>query len=139
MTKPNLRVTIRTPRETVVDEDVAAMRVPTKSGHVGLRPRGEPSVLAVEAGLVLLHGHSGMRYAGTAGGLLHSSGQSVSLLTPLAVVGGDVDSVSEQLEALLSEPSDEMEVRQTLGRLETRIRKELVQGEEHASSELPKS
>ncbi|MCA9137209.1 MAG: hypothetical protein KDB00_10630 [Planctomycetales bacterium] len=135
MTKPTLHVTIRTPRVTVVDEEVVSMRVPTKSGHVGLRPRGEPTVLAVEAGLVLLRSHGGMRYAGTAGGLLHTSGQSASLLTPLAVVGDDVDSVSRQLDELLSEPSDEMEVRRTLGRLETRIRHELVQGDDRSGPE----
>ena len=54
MTKQQLHVTIRTPRETVVDQDVASLRVPTQSGQVGLRPRGEPSVLAVEAGLIVL-------------------------------------------------------------------------------------
>jgi len=125
-----LHVTIRTPRETMVDQEVAALRVPTQSGHVGLRPRAEPSVLAVETGLILLRGSSGMRYAATAGGLLHTSGESASLLTPLAVVGDDVDSVSRQLDALLSAPSEEMEVRRTLGRLETRILQELSQGDE---------
>ena len=57
-------------------------------------------------------------------------GESASLLTPLAVVGDDVESVSRQLDALLSEPSEEMEVRRTLGRLETRILQELRQGDE---------
>lgn len=130
MTKQALRVTIRTPREIVVDQDVAAVRVPTKTGHVGLRPRGEPSVLAVEAGLVLLRLPGGMRYAGTAGGLLHTSSETASLLTPLAVVGDDVESVSRQLDELLSAPSEEMEARRTLGKLETRIRQELGQGDE---------
>ncbi len=44
-----------------------------------------------------------MRYAGTAGGLLHTNSESASLLTPLAVVGDDVESVSRQLDALLTE------------------------------------
>ena len=130
MTKQQLHVTIRTPRETVVDQDVASLRVPAQSGQVGLRPRGEPSVLAVEAGLIVLRLAGGMRYAGTAGGLLHTSGAAASLLTPLAVVGDNVESVSRQLDALLSAPSEEMEVRRTLGRLETRILQELGQGEE---------
>jgi hypothetical protein len=70
-----------------------------------------------------------MRYAGTAGGLLHTGVESASLLTPLAVVGDDVESVSRQLDALLSEPSEEMDARRTLGRLETRILHELSQGD----------
>ncbi|MEX2187011.1 MAG: hypothetical protein WD875_09470 [Pirellulales bacterium] len=130
MTRPMLHAIIRTPSATVVDQDVAALRVPTQTGQVGLRPRGEPTVLAVEAGLIVLRLNGGNRYAGTAGGLLHTSGDSASLLTPLAVVGDDMESVSRQLDALLSAPSEEMEARRTLGRLETRILRELRQGEE---------
>lgn len=134
MTQQTLHVTIRTPSATVVDQDVAALRVPTHSGQVGLRPRGEPSVLAVEAGLIVLRLKSGVCYAGSAGGLLHTNGESASLLTPLAVVGDDVESVSRQLDVLLSASSEEMEVRRTLGRLETRILQELRQGEEPTGS-----
>lgn len=138
MTRQKLHVTIRTPSETVVDQDVAALRVPTQTGQVGLRPRCEPSVLAVQAGLIVLRLNGGNRYAGTAGGLLHTSGQSASLLTPLAVLGDDVQSVSSQLDALLSAPSEEMEVRHTLGRLETRILHELGQGDELTGSDTGK-
>ncbi len=134
MTKPKLHVTIRTPSETVVEQDVAGLRVPTQSGQVGLRPRGEPSVLAVEAGLIVLRLNGGMHYVGSAGGLLHYNGELASLLTPLAVAGEDVESVSRQLDALLSEPSEEMEVRRTLGRLESRILQELHEGDEHTGS-----
>jgi len=122
-----LRVMIRTPRETVVDQNVSSMRVSTQSGQVGLRPRGEPNVLAIEAGLIVLRLENGMKYVGTAGGLLHADGESASLLTPLAVVGDDVESVSQELETLLSTPNEEMEVRQMLGRLEGRILSELRQ------------
>ncbi len=130
MIKRALHVTIRTPSETVFDQDVAALRVPTQTGHVGLRPRGEPTVLAVEAGLIVLRLGDNTRYAGTAGGLLHANNETASLLTPLAVVGDDVESVSRQLDALLSAPGEEMEVRQMLGRLEKRILQELGQGDE---------
>ncbi len=129
MTQTTLRAIVRTPSETIVDQHVAALRIPTQTGQVGLRPRGEPTVLAVEPGLILLRTAGGHRYAGTAGGLLHTNGQSASLLTPLAVVGDDAESVSRQLDALLSAPSEEMEARRTLGRLETRILQELHQGE----------
>lgn len=130
MSKQELHVTVRTPTETVVDRDVVALRVPTHTGQVGLRPGSEPTVLAVEAGLIVLRFGSGTQYVGIAGGLLHTDGRSASLLTPLAVAGKDVDSVSRQLDALLSAPSEEMEVRRTLGRLETHILQELNQGEE---------
>lgn len=134
MARQTLQVIIRTPSETVLDQEVTALRVPTQTGQVGLRPRGEPSVLAVEAGLIVLRLKGGMRYAGTAGGLLHTSGGAASLLTPLAVVGDDVKSVSRQLDALLSTPSEEMEVRRTLERLETHILQELHHGQEPGGS-----
>lgn len=130
MIRQTLHAIIRTPSETVVEQDVAALRVPTHTGQVGLRPRSEPTVLAVEAGLIVLRLNGGNRYAGTAGGLLHTDGTSASLLTPLAVVGKDVEAVLQRLDELLAVPSEEMEVRRTLGRLETRILQELRQAEE---------
>jgi F0F1-type ATP synthase epsilon subunit len=133
MARDLLHVIIRTPRETVLETECHSIRVPTQTGQVGLRPRSEASVLAVEAGLILLSQPQGTRYAGTAGGLLRNHGNEVSLLTPLAVSGDDVESVSRQLDQLLSVPSEEMEVRQALGRLETRILQEVQQGDGEAS------
>jgi F0F1-type ATP synthase epsilon subunit len=132
MNKEVLHVTIRTPRSVVLDQDARSLRVPTRTGQVGLRPRGEPTVLAVEAGLIVIRLPGGTRYAGTAGGLLHADGRRASLLTPLAVVGESVDSVSRQLDDLLAAPGEEMEVRHTLGRLESRIVQELRYGDEPA-------
>ena len=130
MSRQQLHMIIRTPSETVVDQDVVAVRVPTQTGQVGVRPRGEPSVLAVEAGLVVLRWKGGVRYAGTAGGLLHSNGRTASLLTPLAVVGNDVEALSDQLDALLQAPSQAMDVRHAMERLERQILRELRQGDE---------
>lgn len=127
-----LKVTIRTPGDTIFEGEVVSLRAPTHTGQVGLRPGAEASVLAIESGLVVLRTTSSTKYAGIAGGLLHTDGSTASLLTPLAVVGDDVDSISQQLDALLAAPSEEMEVRRTLGRLETRILQEL-RGEEATS------
>ncbi|KAA5546244.1 hypothetical protein FYK55_04985 [Roseiconus nitratireducens] len=125
MSTRTLTVTIRTPLETVYQEDVSAMRVPTESGQVGLRPRMEPGVLAVEPGLISLRIDDQERYAGTAGGLLRVDRQRAQLLSPLAVIGDDVGAVAEQLDHLLSQPSEELEVRRTLDRLQTRLLQEL--------------
>lgn len=121
----SMKTTIRTPSETVFEGDVISLRVPTHTGLVGLRPRAEPSVLAVEAGLIILKTERGTKYAGTAGGLLHTNRQMSSLLTPLAYIGNDVESVSRQLDLLLATPSEEMDVRHTLTRLQTRILQEI--------------
>ena len=135
MTHPQtLKVTIRTPGEIVFEGEIVSLRVPTHTGQVGLRPRAERSVIAVEAGLIVLKMERDVKYAGTAGGLLHTDGLKSSLLTPLAIVGSNVESVSRQLDALLSAPSQEMEIRHTLGRLETRILQEVRQGDETRST-----
>ena len=138
MSRSMLKVLIRTPTETILDLEVASIRVPTQTGQVGLRPRGEPNVMAFEAGLIVLRSKIGTRYAGTAGGMLHADRDSVSLLTPLAVSGEDVESVKRQIDALLATPTEEMEVRRTMGRLETRIIQELQQGEIRTATELGK-
>lgn len=130
-----LRVALRTPSETVMDEEFDSVRVPTQSGQVGLRSRVEPTVLTVQAGLIVLRGKSGTRYAGTAGGLLRTDGKVVTVLTPLAVVGRDVASVSRQIDQLMELPSEEMEVRRTLGRLENRILQELQHPESSVVAE----
>ena len=126
MTHPRaLQVTIRTPSNTAYEGEVLSLRVPTHTGQVGLRPKSEPAVLAVDAGLIVLKTDRGTKYAGTAGGLLHTDGKQVGLLSPLAVVGDDVASVTEQLNTLISTPHEEMEVRHALGRLESQILQEL--------------
>jgi F0F1-type ATP synthase epsilon subunit len=125
-----LHVVIRTPREVVLEHNVASLRVPTQTGQVGLRPRCEPAVLAIEPGLILLRRNGDFRYAGTAGGLLRCTGEEANLLTPLAVIGDVLEQVQAELEQALSEPSEEMEVRSALTRLETNILQELHRGEQ---------
>jgi F0F1-type ATP synthase epsilon subunit len=91
-------------------------------------------VLAIEAGLIMLRVDGRGSFAGTAGGLLHTTKDTASLLTPLAVFGEDVQSVTRKLDALLAAPNEELDIRQTLGRLETRILQELQQSEDGAGS-----
>jgi F0F1-type ATP synthase epsilon subunit len=143
MAPRHLHVTIRTPREVVLDTDAASLRVPTQTGQVGLRPRSEPTIVAVEPGLIVVRrdgvAPSGkFHYAGTAGGLLHCDGESVTLLTPLGVAGDDLASVTAALHKAMDEPTVETEIRQTLGRLETRILQEL-HGEDRSSPRGPAS
>ncbi len=123
----SLHLVIRTPREVVVECDVVSLRVPTESGQVGLRPRCEPVVLAVEPGLIVFRLSNSTRYAGSAGGLLYCDGQKASLMTPMAVVGDELATVLEELDKTLSAPSAEQDVRTTLKTLEQNILEELQQ------------
>jgi F0F1-type ATP synthase epsilon subunit len=119
------RFTVRTPHEVVLETDALSVRVPTETGQVGLRPRSEPAVLAVEASLVLVQTAAGTLFVGTAGGLLTCDGRQATLLTPLAVVGEEERSLLAELDRVLGEPSEEMEVRTSLERLEGRILREV--------------
>jgi F0F1-type ATP synthase epsilon subunit len=130
MAKATLHFVIRTPQDIVLECDLSSVRVPTETGQVGLRPHGEPTVLAVEPGLIMVRQHDMVRFAGTAGGLLHSDGAVAHLLTPMAVIGDALATVLEALDRALAVPSAEQEARALLGRLEKNIILELHGGDE---------
>lgn len=125
MSDERLRFIVRTPHDVVIDTLVTSARVLTETGHVGLRIRMEPLVLAVEAGLVLLRTDYGVAFVGSAGGLLSSDGRQATLLTPLGVTGSDAAAVQLALDRALAEPGAEQKVRATLDKLEGRILTEL--------------
>ena len=124
-----LLLIVRTPHEDVYQRHVRSIRVPTETGHVGLRPRTEPTVLAVEAGVVNIRSAEGDvaadTFIGTAGGLLICKTSLVTLLTPIALVGHDEDAVVKQIDELVQQPNSELEARATLSKLEGHILNEL--------------
>ena len=134
-----LKLVVRTPREIILERDVSSIRVPTETGQVGVRPRAEPFVLAVEPGLVLVRRNETLLFVGTAGGLLRCDSASASLLTPLAVSGDDEDAVLDALEAALAQPSMEMEARATLGKLQSSILRELRSGRKEQIRQVKES
>lgn len=122
MDKRGFQFTIRTPHETALFLEVRSVRIPTETGQVGLREHAEPTVIAVEPGLVLAHTmESETVFAGTAGGLLLCDGMQALLLTPLAVAGIDHDTIVQQLRAAVDEPNEEMRARAMLEKLEEEI------------------
>jgi F0F1-type ATP synthase epsilon subunit len=120
-----LQLVIRTPYEVVFDQRVRAARVPTESGQVGLRPREEPLLLAVEPGLILLSPSEGLRFAATAGGLLEGGRERSVLYTPFAAVSEQEEEVLASLDQALATPDSEIAARRRLGELEERIVEEL--------------
>jgi F0F1-type ATP synthase epsilon subunit len=121
----HLRLVIRTPHEVVLDAPVQAVRVPTETGQVGLRPREEPLMLAVEPGLVVVRTEHGVRFAATAGGLLDGGRERVVLHTPFAVTDEREADVLAALDRALATPDSEIAARRRLGELERRIVHEL--------------
>ncbi len=119
-----LHFCIRTPHGAALELDVEGARFPTPTGLVGLRPRGEPMVTAVEPGLIVLRMGGGTRFAATAGGLLEAGREQAVCYTPFAAVGEDADAMIEALERALQTPDSEVAARRTLGELEERIARE---------------
>ena len=120
---------IRTPHEVILETSVRSARVPAETGQVGLRPRTESTVLAVEAGVIhvsrIAAGSAIESFIGTAGGLLMCDRNTATLLTPLAVVGDSERAIEEQLDDLMHQPGSELEARAALSKLEGHILSEL--------------
>ena len=127
MNDTHLRLIIRTPHEVLFDGDVRSVRVRTDTGHVGIRHRMEPVVLAIESGLVIVRTDRGVELVGSAGGLLVWDGSEATLFTPLGVAGTDPTVIQQELDRALAEPGSELAVRATFGKLERRILTELRQ------------
>jgi F0F1-type ATP synthase epsilon subunit len=124
-----LHVVVRTPREVVAALDVRSLRVPTDTGLVGIRPRAEATVTSIEPGLVLARTAQGMRFIGTAGGLLRADALEAVLLTPLAVFGDDAAAVVAAVDTALAGPDPERELRLAIERLETGLLREIRGGD----------
>jgi F0F1-type ATP synthase epsilon subunit len=119
-----LELVIRTPREITLDERVSSVRVPSETGQLGIRPRGEPLLTALEPGLVVFRMGAELRVAGTVGGLMMSDRDRCEIFTPFAVVGTE-DEVIAALEQQGRDPEPELEARRRLGELEQRIVREI--------------
>lgn len=120
-----LRLVIRTPHSAVVDSDVDAARVPTRTGQLGLRPRQEPFITVVDSGLVVLEAGAERLFAATAGGLLRAGRSAALLVTPFAVTGADGAEVLAALDEAYAIPDSELVTRRRLSELEQRIVQEL--------------
>jgi F0F1-type ATP synthase epsilon subunit len=120
-----LQFSILTPHAAVFEGPIEAARLSTETGLVGIRPRAEPMLLAVEPGLALLRVDGQMRFAATAGGLFEGDREHGILYTPYATVGGDADAMIEALDLALQTPDSELAARRRLGELEEKIAREL--------------
>jgi F0F1-type ATP synthase epsilon subunit len=125
MHRRKLHLVVRTPHSIVVEEDVLSLRVPTESGQVGIRPRGEPSVTPIEPGLAIARGEDHLLFLATAGGILRSEASVAVLLTPVAFVGSDPAEVLRASAAASAGPDPERELRQAIERLEAGMLREL--------------
>lgn len=120
---------VQTPHEVVWRSSVHAIRVLTETGQVGLRRRTEPTVMAIEAGVInvrsTIEDKGADHFVGTAGGMLICDVNRVTLLTPIAVVGRDEVGITKELQKVINQPNSEMGARAALSKLEGHIVSEL--------------
>ncbi|MGR9089788.1 MAG: hypothetical protein ACU85U_04310 [Gammaproteobacteria bacterium] len=127
-----LQLLIRTPRETVLDERVRGLRIPTESGQVGIRRGAEPILLVVEPGLIVIRSDDADSFAATAGGLFECDVERCVLYTPFAVTGAEDADVLATLDRALATPDGELATRRRLDELEQRIVREIGHREPRA-------
>lgn len=129
MTARPLHVVVRTPRGVVAALDALSLRLPAETGQVGIRPRAEATVIPIEPGLVLARTADGLRFVATAGGLVRTAPFAAVVLTPVAVFGDDATSVVAAIDAALAGPDPEHDLRDAIRRLETRLRRQVREGD----------
>jgi F0F1-type ATP synthase epsilon subunit len=114
----SIELIVRTPHAEVLRRSVLSLRVPTETGSVGLLPRAERAVIAIEPGLVIAREPARQLLVATAGGLLRVEPHVVTLLTAIAIVGQDPAGVKAAMDGLMSQPSAESELRRRIDTLE---------------------
>ncbi len=132
----SLQLIVKTPQSVVIDTEASSIRVLTETGHVGIRPRMEDVILAIEAGLVIMNRDDTPLFLGTAGGLLTCERSVVTILTPLAVSETSEEAVMRELQNQLERPSAELEVRTTINNIQTGILSELNEDRKRRRQQL---
>ncbi len=120
-----LALSVRTPHGLMFERALTSARIPVATGQVGLRPRMETSILAVESGLMLFRCGETTWFAASAGGLLRTTRVACVVFTPFAVVDSSPEAVLELLAQAVHDPASELEAHHRLEELEQRIIKEL--------------
>lgn len=124
-----LRLVVRTPQQCVLDRALVSVRVPTESGQLGLRARGEALVSVVEPGLIVLRTAEATRhYVASSGGPLRMLGSRCELYTAFAVSGARDDELLRALDRALTAPDSELATRRRIEQLEQQILREARDG-----------
>ncbi len=101
-----IRLTVRTPQDTVFDDEVEEVVLPLSDGWIGILPGHAEFVARLMAGnfVIRLVGHE--RHGATVGGTMRVRGDRALILTGAATIDHDFDQlesdVSEQFERSIS-------------------------------------
>ena len=86
-----MRFKLVTPEKTLVDADVEAVYATTADGEVGILPRHVPLLSALDIGMLRFVRDGQPTPAAVMGGMLHTDGQEVIVLSESAELGDDID------------------------------------------------
>ena len=137
----SLHLTIVTPERQIFDEQVDMVTATTREGEIGILPHHTDLVAQIVAGeLRIKQGDHTINMA-TGSGLLHVTGNQVSLMTDLAEQAEHIDAEKAEeararAKAALEEKLSDEEYAATLGVLEKSLAQLKVKRRHHSTTQL---
>jgi len=86
-----LRLEIVTPRATVFSEDVEMVTLPVAEGQIGVYPHHLRVITLVVPGELIVSQGNAERFLAVGEGLVHITGEKVSILTDMAIPAEKID------------------------------------------------
>ncbi len=86
-----LKLEIVTPEGVAYSEDVHMVTLPALEGQLGVLPHHVPLMTQVVPGEMIVRAAAGETFLAIGGGLVHITGDRVSLLTDMAVAAESID------------------------------------------------
>jgi F-type H+-transporting ATPase subunit epsilon len=87
----SLKLTIVTPAAVVYSMDVQMVTLPAVDGQIGVLPHHVPLLTRVVPGEIIVRANGQDEYVAVGGGLVEVTGDSVSIVTDMAVAAKDID------------------------------------------------
>jgi F-type H+-transporting ATPase subunit epsilon len=91
-----LKLEIVTPAAVTYSEDVSMVTLPTVEGQIGVYPHHIPLLTRIEPGEIIVRKSGGDDFIAVGGGLVEITGNSVSIVTDMAVAAKDIDAAKAE-------------------------------------------
>jgi len=91
-----LKLEIVTPAGVIYSQDVTMVTLPAAGGELGIYPHHVPLLARIEPGEITVHKGGGEDYLAIGRGLAEITGDSVSIVTDMAVAAKDIDAAKAE-------------------------------------------
>jgi F-type H+-transporting ATPase subunit epsilon len=91
-----LKLQIVTPAAVTYSEDVYMVTLPAVDGQIGVFPHHIPLMTRIEPGEITVRRNDGDDFIAVGGGLVEITGDSVSIVTDMAVAAKDIDAAKAE-------------------------------------------